>query len=66
MRKSRLFATGLYDQNMVIEDVTIETETSRGKQPVTSEVLVFSVRPKASQASRCRRQPAVPQTLPGL
>jgi transposase len=28
-------------------------ETSRGKNPVTSEVLVFSVRPKASQASRC-------------
>ena len=26
---SRVFATGLGDQNMVIEDVTIETETSR-------------------------------------
>jgi transposase len=40
---------------MVIEDVAIETETSRGKQPVTSEVLVLSVRPKASEASRCSR-----------
>jgi transposase len=38
---------------MVVEDVTIETETLRGKNPVTSEVLVLSVRPKASQASRC-------------
>lgn len=55
MRISRVFAAGLGDQNMVIEDVTIESETSRGKRPVTSEVLVFSVRPKASQAGRCSR-----------
>ena len=48
MRKSRIFATGLGDQNMVIEDVTIETETTGRKQPKTSEVLVFTVRPKAS------------------
>jgi hypothetical protein len=33
---------------MVIKDVAIETETSRGKRPQTSEVLVLSVRPKAS------------------
>jgi len=52
---SRIFAAGLGDQNMVIEDVTIETETSRGKRPKTSEVLVFSVRAKASQAGRCSR-----------
>lgn len=49
---SRVFATGLGDQNMVIEDVTIETETTGRKQPKTTEVLVFSVRPKASQAGR--------------
>ena len=55
MRMSRVFATGLGDQNMVIEDVAIETETSRGKRSTTSEVLVFSVRPKASQAGRCSR-----------
>jgi transposase len=52
---SRVFATGLGDQNMVIEDVTIQTETTRGRSPTTSEVLVFSVRPKASQAGRCSR-----------
>jgi transposase len=52
---SRVFATGLGDQNMVIEDVTIQTETTRGKRPTTSEVLVLSVRPKASQAGRCSR-----------
>jgi transposase len=55
LRMSRVFATGLGDQNMVIEDVAIETETSRGKRSTTSEVLVFSVRPKASQAGRCSR-----------
>lgn len=53
MRKSRVFAAGLGSQNMVVEDVAVETETSRGKQRVTSEVLVLSVRPKASQARRC-------------
>ena len=47
--------TGLGDQNMVIEDVTIETETAGRKKPKTSEILVFSVRPKASQAGRCSR-----------
>jgi hypothetical protein len=50
-----VFAAGLGDENRVIEDVTIQTETSRGRNPVTSEVLVFAVRPKASQASRCSR-----------
>lgn len=55
MRMSRVFATGLGDQNMVIEDVAIETETSRGRTPVASEVVVLSVRPKASQAGRCSR-----------
>jgi transposase len=52
---SRVFAAGLGDQNMVIEDVTIEAEITRGRNPTASEVLVFSVRPKASQASRCSR-----------
>ena len=55
MRKSRVFAAGLGDQNMVVEDVSIETETSRGRNPVTSEVLVFGVRPKASHSGRCSR-----------
>lgn len=55
MRMSRVFAGGLGGQNMVIEDVMVETETSRGKRPLTSEVLVLSVRPKASQAGRCSR-----------
>ncbi|UQX09537.1 ISL3 family transposase [Candidatus Mycobacterium methanotrophicum] len=55
MRKSRVFATVLGGQDMVIDDVMIETETSRGKRPVTSEALVFAVRPKANQASRCSR-----------
>jgi transposase len=43
----------------VIEDVTLETETTRGKTPTTSEVFVLSVRPKSSLAgwcSRCRRR----------
>jgi transposase len=53
LRKTRIFAKGLGDQNMIVEDVRTETETSRGKQPKTTEVLVFSVRPKAAQASRC-------------
>jgi transposase len=52
---SRVFAAGLGDHNMVVEGVSIEVETSRGKKPVTSEVLVLSVRPRASQASRCSR-----------
>jgi transposase len=55
LRKSRIFAAGLGDVSMVIEDVTVETETSPGKKPKTSEVLVFSVRPTASQAGRCSR-----------
>jgi hypothetical protein len=45
---SRVFAAGLGDQNMVIEDVTIETETTGRKEPKTSEVLVFSVRPNTA------------------
>jgi len=40
---------------MVVEDVSIETETSRGKNPTATEVLVLSVRPKACQAGRCSR-----------
>lgn len=40
---------------MVIEDVTVEVETPRGRSGNTSEVLVFSVRPKAAAASRCSR-----------
>ena len=55
MRKTRIFAAGLGDQNMVVEDVTIETETSRGKRPVTAEVMVFTVRPAAAAAGRCSR-----------
>jgi transposase len=55
LRMSRVFAAGLGDRNMVIEDVSIEAETSRGRNPVTSEVLVFSVRPKAFEVGRCSR-----------
>lgn len=55
MRNSRVFAAGLGSQNMVIEDVVIDVETTRGKTPTSSEVLVLSVRPKASQAGRCSR-----------
>ena len=55
MRKSRIFAAALGDHSMIVEDVAIETETTRGRRPVTSEVLVVSVRCKASQASRCSR-----------
>ncbi|UQX10349.1 ISL3 family transposase [Candidatus Mycobacterium methanotrophicum] len=55
MRNSRVFARALGGQDMVVEDVSIEVETSRAKTPVSSEVLVFSVRPKASQTSRCSR-----------
>ena len=52
---SRVFATALGDQNMVIEDVMIETETTGRKRLRSTEVLVFSVRPRASQAGRCSR-----------
>lgn len=56
MRKSRIFAAGLGDQNMVIEDVDIEVETrQRRKEQVCEEVLVFTVRPYAAAASRCSR-----------
>lgn len=55
MRIPRVFASGLGDHNMVIEDVSVETEASRGKNPTTSEVPVLSVRPAASQAGRCSR-----------
>jgi hypothetical protein len=41
---------------MVIEDVAIETETSRDKQPVTSKVLVLSVRPYARRLGHCGRR----------
>jgi transposase len=53
LRRTRIFAAGLGDQNMIVEDVSVEVETSRGRDPVTSEVLVFSVRPIAAQAGRC-------------
>ena len=43
MRMSRVFATALGDQNMVIEDVMIETETTGRKRLRSTEVLVFSV-----------------------
>jgi transposase len=56
LRKSRILAAGLGDQNMVVENVDIEVETrQRRKQPVTEEVLVFTVRPKAAAAGRCSR-----------
>ena len=56
MRKSRIFAAGLGDQNMVAEDVDLEVQTrQRGKQPVTEEVLVLSVRPTAAAVGRCSR-----------
>jgi transposase len=41
---------------MVVEDVDLEVETrQRRKQPVTEEVLVFTVRPTAAAAGRCSR-----------
>ena len=46
LRMSGVFAAGLGGQNMVI-DVSIQTEISRGRNPVNSEVLVFAVPPKA-------------------
>jgi len=52
---SRVFAVGLGDQNMIVEDVAVEVETSRGRSGNASEVLVFSVRPKAAEAGRCSR-----------
>ena len=55
MRVPRVFAAGLGDQNMVIEDVSVEVETSRARKPQTGEVLVLSVRPKAAEAGRCSR-----------
>lgn len=55
LRKSRIFTAGLGCQDMVIEDAAIQAESTRGKTPTTSEVLVLSVRPKASQVSRCSR-----------
>jgi len=66
LRMSRVFATGLGDQNMVIEDVTIETETSREKQPKATEVLVLSVRPKASQEVEEGQLPPQPVGIPRL
>ena len=59
---SRVFATALGDQNMVIEDVMIETETTGRKRLRSTEVLVFSVRP------RNRRRPllAVSEAVSGL
>ena len=54
MRMSRVFANSLGDQNMVLESVDIEVETRlKGKQPVSSEVLVLRVRPKAGELGRC-------------
>jgi transposase len=42
--------------DVVVEDVTVEVESrQKRKETVTDEVLVFSVRPKASQAGRCSR-----------
>jgi hypothetical protein len=55
LRMSRVFAVGLGSQHMVIEDVEIQTATTHGKTPTSSEVLVLSVRPKTSQAGRCSR-----------
>jgi len=55
LRMSRVFTTALGGQNMVIEDVMIETETTGRKRLRSSEVLVFSVRPTAAQAGRCSR-----------
>ena len=53
---SRVFANSLGDQNMVLESVDIEVETRlKGKQPVSSEVLVLRVRPKAGELGRCSR-----------
>lgn len=56
MRRSRILAAGLGDQNMVVEDVDLEVETRQWrKQSVAEEVLVFTVRPKAAAVGRCSR-----------
>ena len=55
LRMSRVFTSGLGGVNMVVEDISIEVETSRGKRPQAAEVLVLSVRPQAAQAGRCSR-----------
>lgn len=56
MRVSSIFADGLGERNMVIEDVAIEAETRQHrKEETTTEVLVFTVRPKADAAGRCSR-----------
>ena len=56
MRKNRVFGEAVGGPNMVVEDVTVEVESRQKlKETVTDEVLVFRVRPKASQAGRCSR-----------
>lgn len=64
LRKSTVFATGLGDQNMVVEDVSIETETSRARNPVTSERGVGVC--GAAQGVAGRPLLAVPAPLPRL
>ena len=56
MRKTRILAAGLGDQNMIVEGVDIEVETRRQRgEQVSEEVLVFRVRPAAAAAGRCSR-----------
>ncbi|BBX98196.1 hypothetical protein AWC15_14480 [Mycobacterium lacus] len=55
LRMFRILAPVLGDQNIVIEDVAIEMATRGRNKPQTTRVLVFLVRPKTSQASRCSR-----------
>ncbi|MGZ5398346.1 MAG: ISL3 family transposase [Mycobacterium sp.] len=56
LRKSRIFAGGLGDQNMIVEGVNIEVETRRRRmEQACQEVLVFTVRPRAAAVGRCSR-----------
>lgn len=55
MRMSRVFAGAVGGPDVVVEDVSLEVETSRARVPVAGEVLVLTVRPKAGAAGRCSR-----------
>ena len=60
---SRVFAAGLGDQNMVIEDVTVETETTR---PQEAEDQRGAGVLGAAQGIAGEPLLTLPQALPGL
>ena len=62
LRMPRVFATGLGDQNMVIEGVDVEVEARRrGMQVLSSEVLVVTVREGARGGSLLAMQGPLPR-----